>query len=98
MCQMWLLGTSVCVCVWVLLNEGIWSSSHGVGWSECLTSMEKALHQPPSSCQARPMTTHLEAELATAGGRDYCRDSELSPGVSTEAQDSLADFRAHQLE
>lgn len=62
--------------------------------------MEKALQQPPSSCQAGPMTTHLEAELATPGGRDYCRDSEdeLSPGVSTEAQDSLADFMAHQLE
>lgn len=63
-------------------------------------SMEKALHQPPSSCQAGPVTTHLEAELATAGGRDNCRDSEgeLSPGVSTEARDSLADFIAHEVE
>lgn len=70
-----------------------------IGWPEGLMSLmcvQKALYEPPSSWQTGPVTTHLGAELAAAGGRASCRDpeGELAPGVSTEAQGSLADFTA----
>lgn len=57
-------------------------------------SMEKAPHEPPSSWWAVPMTTCLEADLATAGvsvGLLQTPEWEPVAGISTGAQESLAD-------
>lgn len=71
MCQVWLSGARVGGAV----ERGNWSSSPGGGWPKGLTSMETAPHQSPSTWQAGPVMKHLEAELGTAGGQDYCRES-----------------------